>query len=88
MTDHTPQIFAAIREIDETRIAADLTAETRFADDLGFDSGSFIELFLILEETIDGFTLGSARLEPEDFETPRKLSDFITRRMAELGVAA
>ncbi|MCB1408064.1 phosphopantetheine binding protein [Defluviimonas denitrificans] len=88
MTDYSAQIIEAICEIDETRSPGSLGPQTRFEADLGFDSGSFIELFLILEETVEGFTLGSARLAPEDFSTIQALSDFIVRRMIELRVAA
>jgi acyl carrier protein len=88
MTDHLPQIIDAICEIDATQRADALNADTLFTEDLGFDSGSFIEMFLILEETIEGFSLGSTRLEPEDFATPASLSRFITRRLTELEVAA
>ncbi|WP_264212365.1 acyl carrier protein [Leisingera thetidis] len=84
MTGHINEIIAAICEIDETQTPGSITPETRFEADLGFDSGSFIELFLILEETIPGFTLGAARLAPEDFESPRKLSDFVARRLSAL----
>lgn len=88
MTAYVKEITAAICEIEETQSTDSITPETRFEADLGFDSGSFIELFLILEETIPGFTLGAARLAPEDFETPLKLSDFVTRRIAAIKDAA
>ena len=88
MTAYVPQILEAILEIEDGFEAGSVAADTRLQEDLGFDSGSFIELFLILEETVDGFTLGSSRLEPEDFETPAKLSAFIDRRLNELESAA
>lgn len=88
MTDYIPQIIDAICEIDASQRPESLNEGTFFDADLGFDSGSFIEMFLILEETIEGFSLGSTRLETQDFATPGSLSAFITRRMAELEVAA
>lgn len=88
MTVHVEKIIEAICEIDTSQTADTVTAGTSFEADLGFDSGSFIELFLILEEIIEGFELGSARLAPEDFETPAKLSTFIVRRLAEIEEAA
>ncbi len=60
MTDYSAQIIEAICEIDETRGPESLGPDTRLEADLGFDSGSFLEMFLILEETVVGFTLGSA----------------------------
>lgn len=88
MSAYADDIIAAIREISDTAAGMELTPRTRFEGDLAFDSGNFIELFLILEETIPGFTLGSARLVPEDFHTIERLGAFIVRRLAELEVAA
>ena len=84
MNNYLNQISDAVREIMGPSTPVELTAQMRFDTDLGFDSGNFIELFLVLEETIPDFTLGSARLLPEDFQTICNLSEFISRRMAQV----
>lgn len=81
-------IIAAIEEIAPPAPGIVLSGSTSFEADLGFDSGGFIELFLALEEQIEGFTLGSARLAPEDFETIAALARFIERRMSDEEQAA
>lgn len=80
---HLESIIAAIEEIAPPPAGVVLSGTTSFEADLGFDSGGFIELFLALEDSIEGFTLGSSRLAPEDFETLGSLARFIARRMTE-----
>ncbi|MCC5966567.1 MAG: hypothetical protein JJU24_10540 [Natronohydrobacter sp.] len=88
MKNYHAEIFEAIEEIGDVPAGVTLNGDTRFEEDLAFDSGSFIELFLIIEESVPGFTLGAARLAPEDFTTVNLLGQFIARRMAELTESA
>lgn len=88
MNMYETAIIDAIVEITAAPDAGRFDTATRFEADLGFDSGSFIELFLILEETIPGFSLGTARLEQKDFDTVALLATFIERRMNELEAVA
>nr|WP_316654819.1 phosphopantetheine-binding protein [uncultured Gellertiella sp.] len=81
-------ILEGITEIAEVPAGLELSASTEFERDLGFDSGNFIELFLLLEEQIPGFTLGSSRLAQEDFQSVENIARFIERRLASAEIAA
>ena len=88
MSNYHAEIIEAVHEIGDMPAGVALNGDTRFEADLAYDSGNFIELFLIIEESVPGFTLGSARLAPEDFQTIDMLGQFIARRMNELSEAA
>lgn len=81
-------IIEGIKEIADVPVGLELCPTTQFERDLGFDSGNFIELFLLLEERIPGFTLGSSRLAPEDFQSVENIARFIEARLALTEMAA
>lgn len=88
MNNYHAEIIEAVKEIGDMPAGVVLSGATRFEADLAYDSGNFIELFLIIEESVPGFALGSARLSPQDFDTIDLLGQFIARRMTELHEAA
>jgi acyl carrier protein len=71
-----------IRSIAEmlNRDPASITRETRFFDDMGFDSTSILVLLMQIENKL-GFEFDPDTLEPEDLETVGSLVGFVSRQI-------
>ncbi|MEU7822414.1 acyl carrier protein [Catellatospora sp. NPDC049133] len=62
------------------RDAASISPETRFFDDLGFDSTSILVLLTQIETKV-GFEFDPDELEPQDLETVGALISFVDRQV-------
>ncbi len=62
------------------RDPAAISTDTRFFDDLGFDSTSILLLLMQIENDL-GVEFDPDTLEPDDLETVGALVDFVTKQL-------
>jgi acyl carrier protein len=77
MSDYTDSVMTAIRQVMDIESHYTMTPDTALIDDLGFDSGLYLDLNLQLEENITGLKMDPSRMKSEDFKTVRTISAFV-----------
>ncbi|MFJ8004002.1 acyl carrier protein [Streptomyces fagopyri] len=77
--DITAEVIATLAGMVQ-RDPAELSPETRFFDDLYFDSTNVLELLMQLETDI-GVEFDPEILEPSDFEKVGSLVDYVRRAL-------
>lgn len=76
--DDVKQAVADVLELENT---TGLSPDLKLEEDLGFDSGLFIELIMSLEDRIPSLTIDPARLHREDFFTIGRIAGFIAKHI-------
>jgi acyl carrier protein len=81
MKEYVEEVIIAIGHVMEFGDASGIRPETKLEDDLGFDSGLYIELIMYLEEQIPGLTIDPTTLRQEDFVTVESTAAFVVKRL-------
>lgn len=84
MGGYLENVIAAIGHVMEMTDTSEIKPETRLEDDLGFDSGLFIELIMHLEDQIPSLNIDPAMLRREDFLTVASTAAFLAGRLPQV----
>jgi acyl carrier protein len=85
MKRYAEEVIKAVGHVMDFKDTEAIKIETRLEEDLGFDSGHFIELIMQLEDQIPGLTIDPALLDHQDFLSVGTVATFISRRMESSG---
>ncbi|MFS1904613.1 acyl carrier protein (plasmid) [Vibrio lentus] len=79
MQNYLQVVIHAISLVLDTDDVSELHAGTRIENDLGFDSGMYIELIMYLEDSVAGLHIDVATLENHDFKSIGSIAAFIAK---------
>ena len=83
MKNYETEVIDAIRQVMDIDNHYAIGPDTKLVDDLGFDSGLYLDLNLLLEESIDGLKMDPSRMQSEDFVSVRTIAAHVGKCMTQ-----
>jgi acyl carrier protein len=83
MKSYVNEVINAIRQVMDIDDSHVISEDTFLVEDLGFDSGLYLDLNLMLEETVEGLRMDPSRMQSEDFRTVRTIAAHVGKCMSE-----
>jgi acyl carrier protein len=81
----TEEVIDAVGHVIALTDTSYIKPETRLEEDLGFDSGMYIELIMYLEDHIPGLTIDPSMLRLDDFLTVGSAAAFVSGLVQQSG---